>query len=270
MKALRMEIALGVGLAGLSAMAAADGDPWSLAGQFPQFRDMSGLPGGMFGVTAKGVPSIRGAMGISTPIGFSLGNMHFDLGAAARSRDNQPVFINSSTHGNGNSDGTGQLMGGFRTPVGNLTVAGELLSTHLDNVLNLQLQLPFRWERAGVSVGMQNVFNHAEAAADTVPGERELSQSHFIVGTYEVAPGAFVSVGKGDVRYRGVFGNACAMLTPRLKAVGEYDAFGWNGGLALSLGGLPNLDGIFEHNEVTLWAGFLQLHRACVALNFAF
>jgi aryl carrier-like protein len=239
--------------------------------QFPTLRGMSGLSGSMFGVTADGLPSIRGAMGISTPIGFSLGNLIFDIGGATKSYDDQPVFPNfNERHRNNLSSGNAQLMGGVKTPVGDLTVGGNWLSAGLDSILNLQLQAPIKWDRGGISIGCQNLFNRPEAAFDGSPYERDLSRSEYIVGTYEVTPGAYVTLGKGDVRFKGVFGSACANLTQNTKAVAEYDTFGWNAGLAYSLGRVRWIGGSFQHNETTLFAGFLGGDRCTVGLNLVF
>src|SRR5579885_55373 len=49
-------------------------------GRFPETREMSGLPGGSFGVLPDGTPSFRGAMALSTPIAYSLDHWHWAAG----------------------------------------------------------------------------------------------------------------------------------------------------------------------------------------------
>src|SRR5579862_3477460 len=107
-------------------------------GKYFQLRDMSGLPGGCFGLTVDGVPSIKGAMAFSTPIGFSLGSGVYDAGVASKSRDNAPRFINTHSGVNNNSDGTGQFMAGLGTPFGNFTGTIEVVSSELDQLYNAQ------------------------------------------------------------------------------------------------------------------------------------
>lgn len=253
-----------------SAVAHAQVDPWNFAGQFPQLRDISGLPGAGFGVTSKGIPSINGAMAFSTPIGFSLGDGYWDFGLASRSTNNRPQFFASSTRTNQNSDGTGQIMTGLRTPFGNLTGTYEIASRHGDSICNFQLQLPIRWDRGGVSIGVQNAQNRPIAASENVLGANDLSRSVFCVATYEFADQAYVSLGKGDVRFRGVFGSVSFKPADRFRAMAEYDTFGWNVGAGYSLGKTSNIGKRFEKNETTLWFGFVDLHRATFSINFTF
>jgi len=254
----------------VAAIGRAQVDPWNFAGQFPHFRDLSGLPGAGFGVTAKGLPSIEGAMAISTPIGFSLADGYFDIGLSCRSVDNTPRFFQFSSPGNDISSGTGQIMGGFKTPIGTLTISLEVLSSELDSVANAQLQLPIHWDKGGVSVGIQNIWNRPEAASDYVSGETDLSRSYFAVATYELAKGSFLSLGDGDVRFRGVFGSVSAMPAKRFKVLAEYDTFGWNPGVAYSLGQIPNLGTHYDKNEATVAFSMIQLHRSTITVNFAF
>src|SRR6476619_7261804 len=56
-------------------------------GQFTQTREMSGLPGGSFGVLPDGTPSFKGAMALSTPIAYSLNNWHYAFGLKSVSPD---------------------------------------------------------------------------------------------------------------------------------------------------------------------------------------
>jgi hypothetical protein len=225
-------------------------DSWAKAGQFPQFRDLSGLPGSGFGVLVDGTPSINGAMALSTPIGFSLGNGIFDIGGASRSFDNQPEFINTKTSNRLSSDGTGQGIVGVHTPLGNFSATFEVISSDFDQVYNGQLQLPLKWDKGGVSIGCQNVTNRHEAAAQDNPGEADLSRSFYAVATYEFADHDYVSLGKGDVRFRGVFGNVSALVCPRVKATTEYDTFGFGQHGVHDLGRLHA--GAPRHNRLEL------------------
>jgi hypothetical protein len=251
-------------------MVQAQVDPWNFPGQFPHFRDLSGLPGAGFGVTVQGLPSIEGAMAISTPIGFSLANGYFDIGISARSVDNRPDFFQLSSTTDDIGSGTAQVMGGFRTPIGTLTVSLQVLSRELDSVASAQLQLPIRWDHGGVSVGVQNIWNRPEAASQGVAGANDLSRSFFVVSTYEFSKGDFVTIGKGDVRFQGVFGSVSVMPAKRFKLLAEYDTFGWNPAIAYSLGQIPNLGSHYDKNEATVAFSLIQMHRSTITVNFAF
>lgn len=257
-------------LGALSCAAVAD-QPFMGPQTFPQFRDMSGLPGSAFGVDASGNPTIDGAMAISTPIGFALGHNRFAFGVASRSYDGNFKGINiRKRSGTAGSDGSAQGMVGITTPAGNLTISGLLLSSVLDSVGNLQLQLPFRSEDYGISVGVQNVMNRGEASGEGYSSDKNLSRSCFVVGTYRVAKGAYVSLGKGDVRFKGVFGSGCFSPLPRTKVTSEYDGYGWNSGIGYSLGKVAGLPSFLDRNDITLFAGYIQEKKAFLALNFTF
>src|SRR5579862_6068197 len=176
-------------LAGLASVSLASAQTNNLSKYF-QLRDMSGLSGGMFGVTAQGIPSIWGAMAFSTPIGFSLSSGVYDAGLASKSLNNSPRFINFSKGANNHSDGTAQFMAGLGTPIGNFTGTVEVVSSSYDQIYNAQWQLPFKWKTAGISVGCQNITNRNEGAF-----RAEVNPSLFAVGTYGFAKGDYVTVG---------------------------------------------------------------------------
>ena len=227
---------------------------------------MSGLPGACFGLTPDGLPSIYGAMGISTPVGFSLSGGTFDIGIASESQDNLPRFINLHPGASNESHGTLQGMVGFGTPLGNLTGTFEVVSSEFDQMYNGQWQLPLHWKRAGISLGCQNITQRPESAPDVTGTNR----SFYGVGTYEIARGDYATIGVGTARFREGFGSVCGMITPRLKGVAEYDTFGFNPGLAYSFGKVKGLGEDYDHNDVTLFFGYIRSQYAMVALNWAF
>jgi hypothetical protein len=239
-------------------------------GQFLELRSLSGLAGGGFGLLQNGTPSIQGAVSLTTPIGFSLGGGIFDIGAIDRSDNDGPEMINYNHSTGYHSHGTVQLMGGIGTPAGNFTLTYEIVSTQWDQIYNAQWQLPLKLKNGGVSIGVQNFTNRPEASYDHGPGEDADSRSFFAVGTYEVTHGDFVSLGVGTARFKGVFGNASALLTTNLKATLEYDTLAWNAGLAYSFGKIRGLGDNWDHNETTLWLGYLDGENLAIALNFAF
>ena len=141
-----------------------------------------------------------------------------------------------------------------------------MLSADLDQVYNLELQLPVNWDKGGFAIGVQNLTNRHEAAADMNPGENGLSRSYFAVGTYEFSPHDYVSLGWGDVRFKGPFGNVSVLAAPHVKVTTEYDTFGFNSGVAYSFGGISGQ----RNTDITLWAGYIQERYASIALSFAF
>lgn len=246
--------------------------PFQGRGTFPQFRDLSGLPGSGFGITVDGSPGLQGAIALSTPVGFSLSRGHAAIGAGVRSTDGKIRWINTSNRAGGYaSDGTGQAMVGFSAARwGAATFSGMVLSSALDNAFNAQWQLPLSSQRFGFSLGCQNLWNRPNAAGEGVPGDNAGSRSYYAVGTYEIRDGAFLTLGKGDVRFRGLFGSACANMGPSNKALVEYDDFGWNFAVAHSLRVMPTAKEPFDRVEATLMLGTIQQRRTFLALNLTF
>ncbi len=234
---------------------------------YPQFRNVSALSGGMFGVLPSGKASIAGAMAISTPIGYSLGKGVFAAGIGNMSNDQTLRFFSSKDKDKnfGQSNGTGYLMEGFRTPFGALTVGGELLSLAGDTCLNLQWQAPTTDPRLGLSVGVQDTFGVGGSAGEGLPTDGDSSTSYFGVGTYQVNPDLYVSLGAGTRRFKGVFGNVSYGLSPKLKAVAEYDTYNWNGAVAYDAGSIL-------HNRVstTIGLGTIRGKNTFFSVGFNF
>ncbi|MDX2064436.1 MAG: hypothetical protein SFX74_01710 [Fimbriimonadaceae bacterium] len=228
---------LGFGLIALSGTALAQ--PLSGPDQFPQFRNASGLPGGLFGVSADGRPTMLGAMTISTPIGYSLGHNHFALGFANMSKDRTLRFPQSRTN-NDNANGTGFGMIGLTSRYGHVTLSGMVLSGIGDTTLNVQYQpnIPRLPKGLGVSFGVQDAFSSGGSAGVRRPEDGRTSRSFFGVATYEAAPGVHLSVGKGDRRFRGLFGSASVNLGKRVKVFVENDTFNTNYGIGWNVGPL--------------------------------
>jgi hypothetical protein len=213
--------------------------PLSGPGQYPQFRNVSGLPGGLFGVSADGRPSMLGAMTISTPIGYSLGHNHIGLGFANMSRDRTLRFPQSRTN-NDDANGTGFGMIGLTSRYGHVTLSGMVLSGIGDTVLNAQFQpnLPRMPKGLGVSFGVQDAFSTGGSAGVRRPEDTQTSRSFFGVATYEAARGVHLSVGAGDRRFQGVFGSASVNVGQRVKLFVENDTFNTNYGIGWNVGPL--------------------------------
>lgn len=245
--------------------------------EFPQFRNASGLPGGLFGVSYEGRPTIKGAMAISTPIGYGLGNGYYSLGLAVQSRDRRLRFPTSGRDTE-DANSTLSLMGGFGLGnYGSLTISGMFLSSRGDSVLNLQYAVPTNLKGLGVSVGVQNVFDRPHARGDRQPGEKDLSRSFFVAATYEALAGTYLTLGKGDVRWKGIFGSASVPIGDRVRATAEYDTFGWNYGVAIGLGSVYQVSLEDELRgrsprvpEFTLSLGFIKQNRIFWGVNVSY
>ncbi len=241
---------------------------------YPHYRGMSGLAGGGFGVRPDGSTGMDGAMAISTPIGFSLRDWHGSLGASSLSYSKSFTGINIFKRSNNfHSGGVADAIFGYGGNWGAVTLSYELLSTVLDHAINFQYELPLQSSTYGVSVGAQDIQSHGGALGENVApaGSNTKSRSLFVVGTALVTKGLYVSLGKGDFRFKkGVFGNASYGLTPRVKLVGEYDTFTWNYSVAYGLGKIPGLKPYGRSIEPVLSAGYVGNSRAIAMVNLAF
>jgi len=241
---------------------------------YPHFRGMSAMSGGGFGVRPDGSTGMDGAMAISTPIGFSLRDWHGAIGATSLSDNSAFTGINVLRRKETfNSGGVAMGLVGYGGNWGAFTVSYELLSTVMDHAINVQYELPLNSSTYGVSVGAEDVQSHGGAYGEgNNPGTSNTkSRSLFVVGTALVAKGLYVSIGKGDYRFKkGVFGNASYNVTDRLKLVGEYDTFAWNSVVAYGLGKIQGFAPYGKSLEPVLSAGYVAGNRAVVMLNFAF
>jgi hypothetical protein len=209
--------------------------------QFPQFRAMSGLSGSTFPVGKDGLPDYRGAMGLSTPIAYSLSKWSFVAGLGSLSFDTNLRFP-SGRDGQRSTNGTAQFMVGVTLgQAGDLTVSYMVLSGIMDNALNLQFT-PGRQEgKVRYSVGVQDIGGGGGSAGEKHPADGESSRSFFTVTTFEVDDKTHVSLGTGTRRFKSIFGNVSTSLGPNMKATVEYDAFNWNFGVAYRLGALQRI-----------------------------
>lgn len=241
--------------------------------QFPQFRSISGLPGGGFGLNRRGLPDFKGAMSLSTPIAYSLGPGNFAIVGGNTSSDSSPRFLDRAAERRNRGNGTAAGMAGIGTPVGNLTASFMVLSTVRDSVFNFQFQPRLETEKFDIGIGIQDAFNtggeHGEPFDNLRPTN---SRSLYIVATYEAAEETFVSLGTGTQRFKDVWGNASFRIVPRLKGLIEYDRFNWNYGIAGDLGKWRL--GFFANRDIdvqtTAYIGMVRGKYFTWSLSFSF
>lgn len=202
-----------------------------LAGKdrFPEFRTFSALPGVAYGVDEYGQPSIKGAMAISSPIAHSLGQDRWVFGIGNTSLRGGLRFFQDR---NALADGTGWAITGVRTPYGNLTIGGMLLSTQRDTVLNLHFSPKTEWENITVAVGAQDLFSTGGSSGEAIdlPQGGGVSRSLYGVATLKLLEGAYLSAGVGTRRFARGFFSASFNPIQNLSIAVENDGFNWNVG----------------------------------------
>jgi len=231
-------------------------------GKFTQTREMSGLSGGSFGVLPDGTPSFDGAMALSTPIGYCLNHWHWAAGLNSISPDMRLRGLDTSPN-TGVSGGTGELIVGIPTRHGALDYSLMPISVKLDEVaMNLQFE-PNQSGSIRFAAGIQDLQGNTHTFR---PRERRSSRSPFIVATANPIKGGYASIGYGNQRFGGVFGNL-SQTFGNWKALAEYDTYNWNYGIANRIG---HFHAYGKNIEATSYLGYIRGKYATWSLTLTF
>ena len=204
-------------------------------GQYPQFRGLSGLPGGGFGVSPDGRLGWRGAMAFSSPVAYSLrpGRAAFAYGSV--SRDEALRFGNNSGgDANVDANGTAVALYGVDLRAGWLTIGGMLFSGLYDSGINLHFT-PSQGERdLQFGFGVQDIGGGGGTAGANFPTDDNSSASPYVVGTGRLRGDSYASLGIGAGRFHRPFGSVSAPIFNRARGVVEHDGYNINVFLAYS------------------------------------
>ena len=228
--------------------------------QFPPFRDLCGLAGCGYGVDVNGYRSLAGPTAHSTPVAYTLGRDQFDIQFSKLSNTNMPKLRDTET--NGNLIFTyGHTFGKF-----NIAITEMILSTDLDQSLNLQVQyIPSPLSRWAASIGCLELIgaNKSMGVHDELSRS---SRSPFAVVTYRVS-GAnhpiFLSAGIGARRYKLPFGSASWQFLKNWRLWVEHDGFGVNEGVLYSY---P----LNKKIELSGHIGFVQSRYCAIGVGMGF
>ncbi|HEY0867333.1 MAG TPA: hypothetical protein VGE01_08140 [Fimbriimonas sp.] len=231
---------------------AADG-----AGGYPQFRNISGLPGGGFGVRPDGTVGISGALALTTPIAYSLRSRYYVAVAGAMSFDMTPRFNFDDDDELASMNGTAALLGGFSSPNLDLTVGGLLLSSIGDTVLNLHASPTKAFGGLRFGVGVQDVFNTGGEYGHLDPRGPGDSRSIYGVVTHEFAESrVYASLGIGSNRFNDGFGNVSVPLGDLARGYLEYDGKWVGFGAAYGAGNFTLLAGVTDGKYLVYSAAY--------------
>jgi len=258
---MRTIICCTVLLAALPIHALAQAD---LAGtdRFPQFRNLSGLGCGGYGLDAQGFASLSGPTAFSTPVAYVLGHDQFRIQYASISHN----MSANVTWGKSNNKLVG-VYGHTFGPV-NVAVSDIVLSRVYDQAFNIQAELiPQRHSRYAVSAGIQDIGGGGGSSGTGVPGDDHNSRSFFGVVTYRATEGlhpVYLSAGIGSRRFRNGFVNTSVQIASPVRLWTEWDGFGLNYGALLAYqqhynGRIVELDfiaAVVDSRYMTLGFGF--------------
>ncbi|MBC7287894.1 MAG: hypothetical protein H5T86_07590 [Armatimonadetes bacterium] len=205
--------------------------------EFPQFRYISGLPGGGFGVSPEGKVGFDGAMQISIPVAYTpcWGNVVAGIWSGAVDEWRVRMKFRGDE-----VNGTGLLAVGLGKPEHGIYF-GHMFTGWAHSgeaVYNVQVQLRGDdWDKPAVAIGCQDLSERRERwIRPTRHGyERTIygvatgrlgSEDHFV----------YVTLGFGNGRYRNrPFAGVSWPCSEKVTVMFEYDGFNPNVGVALSL-----------------------------------
>lgn len=208
-------------------------------GTFPQYRSVSGLPGGGYAVRPDGRIGIDGALALSTPVAYSLhGGVY--AGILANMSPNLSLRGFDSKGGEKGSNGTFVDNIGIGTEFGNITLGGLRLSSRGDGVFichwqipEKMLKLPQSWGETALGVGIQDVLSQGGSSGEELDRQNGggKSNSPYVVLTRKFEKGMYASAGIGTTRFRTAFANISAPIGKRIRGYAEFDGFAINVGV---------------------------------------
>lgn len=202
--------------------------------QYPQFRGLSGLPGGGFPLTYDGRIAYGGAMGLSTPVAYGLGHWRVigTFSFLATEEGGFPLLSGSGGELFAANGTATQGFGIYAKGVGHFSIINMIVSTRGDNTTNYQLSIPVSGdERTVLALGIQDVSGQIGSAGDTFPVEdRRLSRSGYVVLTTPLGEWGNVSGGWGTERFRRPFVNVSGWVDQRTVLFVEQDGYNVNAG----------------------------------------
>jgi hypothetical protein len=235
--------------------------------RYPQFRGLSGLPGGGFGVLPNGKLSIAGAVAFSTPIAYTPGSGRFVVGTGLVSNHRKLRFFSDRADGD-KAEGNGTafaLVGWDLANAGRLATTFVMFSGVQDSGVNAQFQ-PRSPSKVAIAFGVQDATGRG-GTGGSLEEDRASSRSFYIVGTIPVKDLAFISAGLGNRRFRKGFANTSFTMGRGLKGVVEFEGYHWNYGVALDLGSWRKLRRAGAP-QATMYLGLTRGKYATWSLSF--
>ncbi len=203
---------------------------------YTDFRYMSGLPGGGYGVSQDGRVGFDGAMQMNIPVGYTPGVRQYALMATtSATRGGIPTSINDD-------DANSALALGFGTTIQGhaLWIADMVVDSGWEDAINLQFQiLPERENRPAISVGITDLTNEFYSLYSQ--SNIHDSRSFFVAATRQFGDDEhpfWGTVGFGNRRFNDhPFAGLSYQASPRVKVMAEYDGWNVNAGAAYDING---------------------------------
>lgn len=220
-------------LLGIAGTAAAQ-NPFVGFDHFPQFRQLSGLSGGGFGLDPDGWGSLSGATAYSSPIGYALGHDQVRIQGGE-------TFFSWHHFTHKNSTGKANFMYGHT--FGNINIAYSYFVKSFEGDASTNLQLSYfskNRNEPGFSVGVQDIAGHGGSAGAGDPGDNRSSRSFFAAATMPIpvstngAP-IYLTGGWGTRRFGKGFASASYQVYGPARLWTEFDGWGFNEGVLFTV-----------------------------------
>lgn len=230
--------------------------------KYYQFRHSSALPGNLFGVTPEGEVGFAGALQQNIPVAYTPVQGNWVLGANSGSNSSRIEFGLSGAGVNG----TAFLGAGCGRPGHGIYISDMDTGSDHAQAFNIQIQVAGGGENGpAVAIGSQDVFNMREDYVGNPHGARSI----YIVATAALPQATwrpiYWTLGWGDGRFNShPFGGLSVPISDHLRAVGEYDGFNVNGGVAYGVHGADSE----KPADIIGYFGYSDLARPVLGLTF--
>jgi len=224
---------------------------------YPQFRHVSGLPGGAAPVNEDGQLRFGGAFHINIPCAYTPSRDNYSLMFGSGSREDGKVHLGYKGHG---VDGQLHAMFGLGEPGHGFAVTGIFVDETWRNTINVQWQAQDETaDKPAIAVGVFDIFEQRQKRYRVNGGAR----SFYIAATRLVKEGdqpLYATLGLGDGRFNGIFGGISWYPSERVNLGLEYD------------GRVPRPHAAYraysnENLEELLWGGLTNFERPLIGFT---
>lgn len=235
--------------------------------EFPEFRYVSALPGGGWGVTPDGVPGFDGALQINVPVAYTP-HRGAIVGYSSASFDSSPVLATGGSECNGTGViGLGFGKSGHGLYFSEMPTANRFESSFGEPAQNVQQQLmPEGRSQPAVAFGIQDIFEN-RSRYRSAPLQLHNTDSPYVVATrqFELSQRPlYVTLGLGWGRFHStVIGGASWRAAEKVTVMAEYDGFNPNAGVAFDVS-----EWLAE--DTILFGAMVDLDRAVVGLHYVY